>query len=390
MKKKRIGLRKVSKTELKEILKTHKEWLKSEYKRGRQADLSGTNLAKIDLSQAKLFGTKLSGANLEGTNLSEMNLERTDLYGANLEGVDFSGANLEGANLTEAELSDANLEGADLRKADLEGTNLCRANLKEANLEETNLFMANLTEAELSGANLTEAELFTTNLTSAILKNACFNRTVFYETIFANIDLSGVIGLEECNFYGPCTIDHRTLLQSSNLPEAFLKGCGLPDELINYLPSLLGKAIDFYSCFISYSHEDEEFTKRLHADLQAKGVRCWYAPEDFRIGDKMRPKIDEVIRIHDKLLIVLSENSVKSKWVAHEVNRALDKELKEERTVLFPIRLDDKVFDVKKDWVSQIVDTRLIGDFREWKEHDKYQKAFKRLLRDLKSKKPKK
>jgi hypothetical protein len=28
---------------------------------------------------------------------------------------------------------------------------------------------------------------------------------------------------------------------------------------------------------------------------------------------------------------------------------------------------------------------RHIGDFRKWKEHDEYQKAFERLMRDLKA-----
>ena len=42
----------------------------------------------------------------------------------------------------------------------------------------------------------------------------------------------------------------------ANLSEAdlaFLRGVGLPDNLIDYLPSLLNQPIQFYSCFISYS-----------------------------------------------------------------------------------------------------------------------------------------
>jgi hypothetical protein len=54
--------------------------------------------------------------------------------------------------------------------------------------------------------------------------------------------------------------------------------------LINYLPSLLNQPIQFYSCFISYSSKDQKFADRLHADLQNKGVRCWFAPHDMAIG----------------------------------------------------------------------------------------------------------
>ena len=39
----------------------------------------------------------------------------------------------------------------------------------------------------------------------------------------------------------------------------------------------------------------------------------------MKIGDKIRLRIDESIRIHDELLLVLSENSVASQWVEHEV-----------------------------------------------------------------------
>jgi hypothetical protein len=77
-------------------------------------------------------------------------------------------------------------------------------------------------------------------------------------------------GLETCLYMGPSTIDYRTLQRSGPLPLAFLRGVGLPD----YLPSLLNRPIQFFSCFISYSSKDQEFADRLHADLQNKGVRC--------------------------------------------------------------------------------------------------------------------
>ena len=85
---------------------------------------------------------------------------------------------------------------------------------------------------------------------------------------------------------------------------AFLRGVGLPDDLIEYLPSLLNRAIQFYSCFLSYSAKDQTFAERLHADLQAKGVRCWFAPHDLPIGAKILDAIDEAIRLRDKVLLV--------------------------------------------------------------------------------------
>ena len=165
----------------------------------------------------------------------------------------------------------------------------------------------------------------------------------------------------------------------------FLRGVGLSDELIAFYRATFGKAIEFYSCFISYSSKDDEFAKRLHADLQDNGVRCWFAPEDMKIGERIRHGIDEAIRVHDKLLLILSQHSVQSPWVATEVETAFERERRQNRPVLFPIRLDDAVMRTRKAWAAEIRRTRNIGDFTRWKEHDAYQQALERLLRDLKS-----
>ena len=158
-------------------------------------------------------------------------------------------------------------------------------------------------------------------------------------------------------------------------------------RLSTYLPSIMVvmQPIQFYSCFISYSSKDQPFAERLYADLQGKGVRCWYAPEDLKIGEKIRVGIDESIRIHDKLLLVLSKNSVASDWVEKEVETAMEKERQQKRVVLFPIRLDDAVMKIETGWPADIRRSRNIGDFKKWKAHGAYQKAFERLLRDLKA-----
>jgi TIR domain-containing protein len=122
------------------------------------------------------------------------------------------------------------------------------------------------------------------------------------------------------------SIDFRILQKSPNLPLVFLRGVGLPDRLIDYLPSLLNQPIQFYSCFISYSVKDEDVAARLHADLQNKGVRCWFAPHDLPIGAKILDGIDEAIRLRDKVLLILSEHSIKSDWVEDEVTTAFEEE----------------------------------------------------------------
>jgi uncharacterized protein YjbI with pentapeptide repeats len=287
---------------------------------------------------------------LHKANLSGANLESTFLYLGGFEVGIFEGVNLRRANLSDADLSRADLRGADLRGADL---------------RRADLFEADLSGADLCGTDISQVSLF--------------------DTVFANTNLTDVVGLETCYHQGPSTLDHRTLAKSWPLPLAFLRGCGLPEALIEYLPSLLGEPYQFYSCFISYASKDETFAKRLHADLQNNGVRCWFAPKDLPIGAKIRASIDETIPLYDKLLLVLSKTSVASQWVEQEVETALARERQQGTTILFPVRIDNTVITLETGWPALIRNTRNIGDFRRWKTHDVYQKAFARLLRDLKA-----
>src|SRR5262249_29828994 len=158
------------------------------------------------------------------------------------------------------------------------------------------------------------------------------------------------------------------------LPLSFLRGVGLPENLIEYLPSLVNQAIQYFSCFISYSSKDDDFAKRIYADLQSNGVRCWFAPHDLRIGDKFIDEIDSAIRLRDKVVLVLSEDSINSDSVEDEVTTAFEEERKRKQIVLFPIRLDDAVMETNEAWAARLR-ARHIGDFSKWKNHDDYQQT---------------
>jgi len=85
-----------------------------------------------------------------------------------------------------------------------------------------------------------------------------------------------------------------------------------------------------------------------------------------------------------KLIIVLSEHALQSAWVEREVVAAREKEDREQRPVLFPLRLDDAVMSTTKAWAADVRRRWHIGDFTQWKSHDAYQQTFERLQQDLK------
>jgi hypothetical protein len=228
-----------------------------------------------------------------------------------------------------------------------------------------------------------------------------------YSTIFGSNDLSGVIDLEKADHLGPSILNIETIYKSGGtLPDIFLRGCGLSDLQIQTAklaaPGLdleqvtanteeirdyyLNDGIRSYSCFISYNSKDEEFAKRLHADLQTNGVRAWLAPEDLKIGDKFRNHMQDAVRAVDKLLVVFSFNSIFSSWVEKEMKAVLEMEHNENQRILLPICLDDEILSAEQPWAEEIRNTRPLGNFSDWKQLKEYQKGFERLFGELKLK----
>lgn len=324
-------------------------------------DLSGANHSKMDLT-----GANLSGTDLRGADLSEANLSKSDLRGANLtqggERWNLHGVNLSGANLSWANLTEADLSGAYLNEADLTMANLAKAVLSQANL----------TKVMLRGTNLSETQ---------------FAKSALVWTVFVDVDLSVALGLESASHQGPSTIGIDTLYKSGGkIAEIFLRRCGVPKSMIEYVRSLVESEIPirYYTCFLSHSSKDMLFCDRLYADLQARGVRVWYFPEDATWGRTVWGEIDRAIKVYDKLVVICSERSLQSGPVLREVERALRQEDRTGAEVLFPVRLDDYVF---KPWEHERKDdvlSKVIGDFIGWDTSaTKYDASFKRLLAGL-------
>jgi hypothetical protein len=328
-------------------------------------DLSSVDLSHADFSRANLSHTNLSWANLNGTILQNADLSHADLSRTYLVAAHLGGAHLGGAHLRYANLSHANLSHAILRST----------NLREANLSYAVLRNADLNHADLNGADLSHA----------YLRNADFHTTRFSYTIFAWVDLCAIEGLDTVIHNGPSSVDVKTV----QLPEGetrihFLRGAGFSDTFIDYLPALLTAAIQYESCFISYAHQDEALAQRLYKDLQNKGVRCWFAPEDMKIGDRIRSRIDQAIHLQEKLLLLLSEHSLTSSWVEVEVEAALEKEQRQGCDVLFPVRLDDAVMHTSQAWAATLRRMRHIGDLTNWQDDAVYQQRLAELLNHLK------
>ena len=303
-----------------------------------------------------------------------------DFRNADLTSMDFSVQYETASEVTHF----VNYIGADLREARLSGADLSKTKLRNVDFR----------GADLSGANLSGTSLWFASFNDTLLRDADLSGSSTLHTNFLNTDLSTARGLDSIVHLAASNVDINTLYRSvGKISKEFLRGCGVPEDFIAFIPSHfdLKQAIQFYSCFISYSTRDEEFARRLYSRMRDENLRVWFAPEDIKGGEKLYEQVERAIQLHDRLLLVISEHSIQSEWVMTEIRKARKVEVEKKRRKLFPIRLVD--FETIKQWVCFDADTSkdiavevreyFIPDFSNWKDHDSFEASFERLLHDL-------
>ncbi|PZO49306.1 MAG: hypothetical protein DCF16_14760 [Alphaproteobacteria bacterium] len=92
--------------------------------------------------------------------------------------------------------------------------------------------------------------------------------------------------------------------------------------------------------FISYSHRDVAYAKRLQRGLSSRGLKIWW-DERLTVGKPFGMEIDKALALSRRVLVLWSKNGVKSEWVQQEASAARHYQK------ILPYRLDDCALPVE-------------------------------------------
>jgi hypothetical protein len=140
--------------------------------------------------------------------------------------------------------------------------------------------------------------------------------------------------------------------------------------------------------FISYSWANTKFVDKLYDRLTEHGASVWLDRHDL-VSGPLQEQIHRAIRLNDIVLLVLSEDSVKSDWVENELDMARSREKLENRDVLCPIALDaawksrmEPEAPNRALWLT--IKHKNVLDFSKWRTKA-FEPVYEKLLRGLKN-----
>jgi len=134
--------------------------------------------------------------------------------------------------------------------------------------------------------------------------------------------------------------------------------------------------------FLSYSRVDTTFCERLDEDLEEHKFEVWRDRSDIRGGEDWQRAIESGVNQAFALLVLVSENSIKSDWVEKEIEFS---ELGEIEAI--PILLDESQIPASIS-KAQAIDFKIANTAHGADSIKAYDKALVRLVRSLRKLNP--
>ncbi|MCM4160883.1 TIR domain-containing protein [Antarcticibacterium flavum] len=212
-----------------------------------------------------------------------------------------------------------------------------------------------------------KGEVEVINFYDCIIKESSFDRVNLSKSKFIECNLS-LIQFSACEF-GVNTflssnetpgnefnmIDIRTILNSPPIDRKVLETIfGINSvDIKEYLIDLTTE-IQFQSIFISYSFADKKFAKSINETLQRRGIMTFLWELDSPGGKPLKDIMVDNIKEKDRILFIASKDSIKSRACQFELTQGRKKQEMSWEDVLFPIHIDNYLFETTKERIRPI------------------------------------
>jgi len=111
--------------------------------------------------------------------------------------------------------------------------------------------------------------------------------------------------------------------------------------------------------FVSYSRRNEEFVRRLRADLFNSELDCWIDASDIQAGQRLNPAIESAIAGSNLFFAYVTDDFLRSRWCMAEIRYALHSA----RVTLAPYVDSQETLDaVPSDLLDEVAFGRIAED----------------------------
>lgn len=93
----------------------------------------------------------------------------------------------------------------------------------------------------------------------------------------------------------------------------------------------------YYDIFLSYSHKDKDIAEKIYEELKIRKYIVWLDAKEIYPGDNLVKKISDGLENSRYLALLLTNNSVASRWVEEEWQSKYLEEINSASTVILPL-----------------------------------------------------
>jgi TIR domain len=91
--------------------------------------------------------------------------------------------------------------------------------------------------------------------------------------------------------------------------------------------------------FISHAHTDEPLVKKVAAVLEDAGLEVWDDTREIMPGDNWADKVAQALQESDAMVILLTPDALRSRWVRRDIEYALGEQSYRKRVI--PVLVGD-------------------------------------------------